>query len=319
MINEQTNHNRHLFHGLKDGELIHILDAVNGKKCDCICPACKKELVAHNGGSSNRLKTFHHFENKECKYGFQTAIHLAAKKVFELTKEITIPEVKIFIPTGIELIDGQFISHGFFREISPCKKINIDRVILEKRLHKYIPDVVVFSLDKNTGKEKRLIVEIAVTHFVGRKKIKDIIDSDISAIEIDLSSVQNDFNFEELKRILVEETENKKWLYNKKSFEEAQKQLTIKVDFDRKIWYKQNYKEIVKRITDNYYPVFEVHNCKLNKRKYKDKYYANIDLDCSSCNHFHGLWEERKYLLCNLHTFRLEKKNIASLLQKQTS
>ena len=35
--------------GLKQGRIAHISEVSRGKSCDCICPECKRALVAHKG------------------------------------------------------------------------------------------------------------------------------------------------------------------------------------------------------------------------------------------------------------------------------
>ena len=77
---------------------------------------------------------------------------------------IRIPAVNYFIFTELSKNEERsgFISNGEFKEISKEKNIEFEEVILEKKLHRFIPDVVLIT------KHKRLIVEIAVTHFVMR-------------------------------------------------------------------------------------------------------------------------------------------------------
>jgi competence CoiA-like predicted nuclease len=81
-----TEHTYNLFYGLLDNELKHISEVKNGLKCDCICPACEKKLVARNGGQK-RKHHFAHYESAECKYGVQTSIHIAAKNILERVKK----------------------------------------------------------------------------------------------------------------------------------------------------------------------------------------------------------------------------------------
>jgi len=207
MNQEIKNHTQNQFYGLKNGDLRHISDVENGLKCDCICPACNEKLVAKNSGTK-RINHFSHYTNKVCKYGAQTSLHLAAKNILEKVKRIKVPRVEIFINKGIEKGRNEFISKGEFIEISNDFYIPIENVILEKKLHTYIPDVVILS------KGKKLIVEIAVTHFVGREKLKMIKDSKISAIEINLSHLKNDFNINQLEKLIIEDLNNKSWLHN---------------------------------------------------------------------------------------------------------
>ncbi|MFN8297064.1 MAG: hypothetical protein U0T69_12770, partial [Chitinophagales bacterium] len=185
--------------------------------------------------------------------------------------------------------------------------VNIDNVILEKKLHKYIPDVVIFS------NNKKLIIEIAVTHFVGREKIEQIKESKISALEIDLSKIENDFNPKILETLIIEKTDNKAWLHN----EYAQYKLSkIKSNIIKDInqknlrdykekekekredWYKNYYRLVTHRTINEKITHKQIEDCPLKKREYKGIYYANVTADCTSCEHSRGLRENEKYLIC---------------------
>ena len=302
---DENKHKYNLFYALQEGELKHISEVANGLKCKCICPACEKKLVARNGGSK-RIHHFAHYESAECKYGVQTSIHLAAKSILEKERRIKIPSVNYFIFTEVEIKKGSaFISNGEFHEISKERYIEFEDVILERKLHKFIPDVVLIS------KNKRLIIENAVTHFVGRKKLKNIIDSKTSAIEIDLSKIDNDFKIEDLSQLIIDNLENKSWLHNQKCYEEKNdKQLVTykkiesrnKKKWDKwekkEEWYKQYYREVIYRKLGEDYFVKQIDTCPLKKRFYDDKLYASVSQDCSTCEHSRKEREKGKYLIC---------------------
>lgn len=309
-------HNRRLFFGLQDGTLKHISEVVNGLKCNCICPACDERLVARNGGKK-RINHFAHYKGNECKYGFQTSIHLVAKEILEKCGKIKVPGVSVPIKVGI--IAEEYKLH----EISKDLYITIDKVILEKKLHNYIPDVVVFS------RNKKLIIEIAVTHFVGRKKLDKIKESKISAIEINLSKIENDFNRNELESLIIEDLSLKSWLHNQYAEDqiaikkgEILKELQIikaknlkeekdKKRKEREIWYEDYYKKVIKRENSKKTIYKQVENCPLKKRVYKDQYYANIAVDCLNCEHSRGTRENEEYLVC-LYDYNIKKRNFDS-------
>lgn len=304
MDNLETDHKYNLFFGLQDGELRHISEVANGLRCKCFCPACNKKLVARNGGQ-RRIHHFAHYESAECKYGVQTSIHIAAKQILEKIGKIKVPSVSVFINTEIEKTNYKFISHGEFYKISDELYIPIDSVVLEKKLHKFIPDVVI------TSRSKRLIIEIAVTHFVGRQKLEKIKTSKISAIEIDLSKIENDFNLTDLEPLLIDNIENKIWLHNQ--FRE-EKTLSKKADIlkqtdvknlkewqereKREIWYKKYYKPVINRQVSDDYVVQQIENCPLKKREYNGQFYASVKRDCIECNHSRWLRDNDQYLIC---------------------
>ena len=313
MDNLETGHKYNLFYGLLDGELSHISEVANGLKCKCFCPACNKKLVARNGGKK-RIHHFAHYESAECKYGVQTSIHIAAKQILEKTGKIKVPSVSVFINTEIEKTDYEFICHGEFHKISDELYISIDSVVLEKKLHKYIPDVVI------TSKNKRLIIEIAVTHFVGRQKLEKIKASKISAIEIDLSKIENDFNLADLEPLIIDNLENKAWLYNQFGLEQTSKKRAeiFKLINDknlkewrarekREIWYKQYYMPVIQRLVSDDYVVQQIENCPLKKREYNGQFYASVKKDCYECEHSRWLRDDDKYLIC-LYDYHQGKK-----------
>ena len=313
MDNLETDHKYNLFLGLSDGELRHISEVENGLKCKCFCPACDKKLVARNGGRK-RIQHFAHYESAECKYGVQTSIHIAAKQILEKIGKIKVPSVSVFINTEIEKSDYEFISHGEFHKISDELYIPIDSVVLEKKLHKYIPDVVI------TSKNKRLIIEIAVTHFVGRQKLEKIKASKISAFEIDLSKIENDFKLADLESLIIENIENKIWLHNQfgqeqtlKKRSEIFKQINAKNLKEwqerekREMWYKQYYKPVIQRQVSDDYVVQQIENCPLKKREYNGQFYASVKRDCVECTHSRWLRDNDQYLIC-LYAYNNEKQ-----------
>ena len=314
-IKLKPDHKYNLFFGLHEGTLKHISEVANGISCNCVCPACEKKLVARNGGNK-RIHHFAHYESKECKYGVQTSIHIAAKQILQKRGRIKVPANSVFINTEIEKEEHQFISHGEFQSISNEMYIQYDAVVLEKKLHKFIPDVVILA------KNKKLIIEIAVTHFVGRQKIDNIISSEISAIEIDLSKLDYALKLEDLENLIIDSTENKTWLHNEFAKQQSllRRQLMVsQIDYfneikrleleKRESWYRQFYKQISSRRTSSGYLVQHVDDCPLKLREFNGKYYANLKLDCANCLHSRWLRERGKFLVC-LHD-RKEQKEIS--------
>ncbi len=314
-----NDHNRRLFFGLQNGKIKHISEVINGLKCECICPACEERLVARNGGTI-RIHHFAHYKGNECKYGFQTSIHLVAKEILEKCGKIKVPGISTYIDVGLEDVEYRDMSISKIHELSKEFYIAIDKVILERKLHNYIPDVLIFS------RNKKLIVEIAVTHFVGRRKLDKIKESKISALEIDLSKIKNDFNRDELESLIIEDLSLKSWLYN----QYEQDQIPIKRDElikevqkikaqnlkeekdkkrkEREIWYEAYYKKVIRRENSKKEVYRQVENCPLKKRVYNDQYYANVAVDCVNCEHSRGTRENEEFLIC-LYEYHMNKRN----------
>jgi hypothetical protein len=310
-------HNGNLFFGLQNGELKHISEVANGLRCECICPACNKRLIARNRGSK-RMHHYAHYEGGECKYGFQTSIHLVAKDILEKCGRIKVPGKSVHISVGL---DDEFYNevvsekHDLFEEFY----INIDKVFLEKKLHSFIPDVLIIC-----GK-KMLIVEIAVTHFVGREKLDKIKEARVSTIEIDLSNLRNDFNREDLESIIVEDLSLKSWLYNQyeqdlipikrsEMLKDLAKVKAFRIEeekrkkkLDREIWYEKYYRKVVRRNHSMNKTNLEVENCPLKEVKSDDENKANVKVDCLNCEHSRGTRENDEFLIC-LYEYHMNRR-----------
>ena len=178
----------------KDGELIHISKVQKGLKCGCYCPACGEKMVAKKG--NQRMHHFAHYSSVNCEYGYETSLHMLAKKIISKSKKFVIPAVYI----------NDQVTHE--KKKVPSKEIKVDEVRLEKRYDEFIPDIVLVS------GEKELFVEIYVSHKVTDEKLAKIKKIKTSVIEIDLNQYNREVNFENLSRILLEESYLKKWLYN---------------------------------------------------------------------------------------------------------
>ena len=112
--------NLNLVYALKDNIIVHISEVESGLRCGCKCPACIETLIARKGN-----KVLHHFAHKstiECEFGYQTSLHLAAKRVISETGIIQVPALYLTFPeTGSkELIEQE-------------KVLKVSEVILEKR------------------------------------------------------------------------------------------------------------------------------------------------------------------------------------------
>lgn len=206
---------------LKEGKIVHISEVENGLKCNSICASCKGSLIARKG--KIKIPHFAHVSKLDCPYGIETAIHIAAKELFKHKKTIRLPEVSI--------------SHGVKRKekkiLHTARYINITGVKLEHKLEGIIPDVLL-SVNGN-----ELIVEIKVTHGIDDIKLEKIRKLGISAIEIDLSKKNKFVEKDELESMIIDELQNKRWVYNKKAENEKIKLLEktrkIRVHSKRKV------------------------------------------------------------------------------------
>ncbi len=193
--------------GERDDKIIHIdeiISSENGFKCNCVCPACGEKLVARTLGNKNK-KCFAHEANSNCDGGIETAMHKFAKEIIENEKKIKIPKL---------------IYNKYSKEYELVKEelIHFDKIELEKYISDFDfkPDIII---SKNGIP---LIIEVAVTHKVDEEKRNKIIKSDISTIELYLDKDEIfKLSKEELAYKIINETDNKKWVFNR--LEESKK------------------------------------------------------------------------------------------------
>lgn len=62
-----------------DGCLWDVDNVPNGNECGCFCPACREPLMAKNQGTQ-RMHHFAHQSGSECKFAYESMLHLLAKE-----------------------------------------------------------------------------------------------------------------------------------------------------------------------------------------------------------------------------------------------
>ncbi|HTB06139.1 MAG TPA: competence protein CoiA family protein [Bacteroidia bacterium] len=241
--------------GFKEGKLVEISQVERGLACGCNCPCCGTPLIARKGG-----KTIHHFahdKSAECKGAYETMLHIAAKEILEKHKKIRLPAVISSIGIGWDV-------HSLY-EIHRERYIHFDKVYLEKKLDDIVPDIIL------EVEGRKLLVEIAVTHFIDEVKLKKIQKLNISTLEIDLSYLKGGppITIQEIERALLNGLDCKKWKYN------------IKTEAFRKN-VLQNATEL--KVNSH---VFEsrVQDCPKRKGTNGESY-AIITNDCFNCKYF---------------------------------
>lgn len=237
-----------LFYGLKNGKLVHISEVDRGLACNCICPACKKSLIARKGGE--RIHHFAHYNHADCGKSNETTAHMLAKKILENNKKMRLPKVEIV-----------FNSHRENMPIFDRTVINFDDVKLEHRIDDIIPDVVIYV------KDRPLLIEITVTNKTKKKKMDKIKRKGISCLEIDLSFIRKELSYEELEEIIINMTYHKKWLYNQKA--NYYKRLLLKLSERKPVIIKQARKVVT--------------HCPTLTKIYNEKKHANVLTDCMHC------------------------------------
>lgn len=259
-----------LVYAIKDGAGISIEDVDSGLKCGCVCPACGDPLVAKKG-----TKVMHHFAHhsgSNCEYGYETSLHLMAKAILSTAKTIVTPKVYVYFPNSTK--EKQLCCDS--------QEITVDKVELEQNYGNIVPDVVVHS-----GRRK-FFLEIYVTHAVNKEKISKLKTADISTMEIDLSKVERTISYKDLQRILLEDNEQKRWIYNSVA--------------DKKLRKYYAFSERIPLVIHG----FAIHTkyCPIKSRIWHGKSYANFIDDCSGCPYqilYHTAEDDRSQeeILCS--------------------
>jgi len=220
-------------------------------------------LVARKG-----KKTTHHFAHKkgeDCASAVETAFHLSAKRILSEKMGFTIPQVI-----------AEFDSYRAPFLLADEQTVDFDMVVLEMRTHNIIPDVIAI---KNGV---ALFIEIRVTHRVDEDKLRKIRKLGISAIEIDLSDLPRSFSEDDLERLILSETSNKKWLYNTKAEKTRNHVLEL----------------CEKRYQKNRGMAQHIDNCPIPARVWKGKPYANLIDDCLYCDYCFKVGPNMSYIFC---------------------
>lgn len=258
-----TTHSK-LIYALKDGNIVSIDEVPSGKNCGCVCPACGNKLWARKG--EQRMHHFAHEPHTHCEYGYESSLHLAAKDILSRSEKMVIPPIYVEFPQS-----------GKPKEfLYPEKEIDIDCVKLENRFDGIIPDIVVYSGNK------KLFIEIFVTHPIDDEKLKKLKEQNISTIEIDLSKTGKDISVEELADMLLNSSLQKTWKYHADSSRWHQRYVDVSDELP-----------LTRHGVETY-----VDRCPIEIQGSNRKYYTNVSDECMRCEYCIS-YSRGKYLLCS--------------------
>ncbi len=276
-------------YGLKDNNLISIDEVESGLSCDCICPACEKQLIAKKGKIN--IHHFAHYKTTDCNGGLETALHILSKDIIASQKTFTTPA--LYYPNTKY-------------QIYPEMEIPIDNVRLEKKLGGIIPDIIIES------KGKILLIEIVVNNPIDWKKLSKIQSKNIPTIAIYAKYLfqhlylKKDFGLKdiEFQNELVNGTKFKLWEHNPKINK-------IKANL------KSNYAEekVVKSFKSEEMGQYNfVEDCPLEKKfwksgKSKGKPYASIEYDCNDCDFCIGIdYDQIQHRRMEFYSYSVPRK-----------
>jgi competence protein CoiA len=160
----------------KIGKLVSITEVKNGLMCECFCIECNQPLIAKNNG----LEKIHHFAHKSdyiCTGNSETYLHKIAKIIIQESNIIKLP-------------DNTF---------------HYSQALLEYRHDNIRPDVLLKG-------DTDLFIEIFVTNKKNNTYYQQLQKLNIDCYEINLSNLSNDSSLEEIKKNVLNTTNNKKKL-----------------------------------------------------------------------------------------------------------
>lgn len=185
----------------KDGRVVSVEEVERGQACECMCPSCRRPLIARQGDV--RVWHFAHATGADCEGGAESALHLAAKTAIERAGGITLPGLSV--QRSVTLPDGR---RGTGEASIPDTWVDFATVRTEVNLGPVIPDVV-----GATGSESYLI-EVGVTHFVDQEKLAVLRGLGQPSVEIDLRGFgRESWDWAALEEIVVRGAAGKRWLF----------------------------------------------------------------------------------------------------------
>lgn len=303
--------------GLQDNLLVTPSEVERGLACNCICPGCNIRLVANHPKSSQRVKYFSHYANKGCSTGYETALHLAAKRVISENKWILVPG----LTSEIALVDKDTQVEARVKKSIEGGKIILDFVEQEVREYlNIVPDIVA----KLGG--KTLFIEIAVTSPINDIKLEKLKTLNFPVLEIYLNPTSNLPSLEEIKTLVLNTLENRAWRVNPKLLQlnqfveaKAKKILLIKKNEVLKRRKTENAaREKFLKLSNTEKILYELNHLKISLADIDPIIRGNIE-DSDTYDVAHSLW--RLYIYKELIHKKLgssfKRENVLNCLEKK--
>ncbi|MGE0374258.1 MAG: hypothetical protein AB7Q45_02495 [Planctomycetaceae bacterium] len=130
---------------------------------------------------------FRHHNCDDCGGSFETAVHLMAKQVLVQRKRLMLPYLKVRPARNLWKV-GSFVTQEVL--VTKRQLYQFDRAEDEVWMDGRTPDIVMWKGDR------RLLVEIVVTHDICNEKLAWIRDNDFPAIRVNVSWARYDINLE---------------------------------------------------------------------------------------------------------------------------
>ncbi|MCU0972353.1 MAG: hypothetical protein MUF80_00100 [Burkholderiales bacterium] len=159
----------------------------------------------------------------------ESALHLAAKNIIAKELRIRLPEKRVVVKGEQAGVSAERSWH------EPPRDVQLDSVVLEPRLGRVIPDVVV-RIGKN-----EMLVEITVTNPLSSVKTEIFESVGLPVLEIDLRRVSGVVTYETLTQLVIQELHCKAWVFHPRIAairsqldQEVQQEIRAKVEARRR-------------------------------------------------------------------------------------
>lgn len=295
-------------YGLRDGKVYKVTDVENGLKCNCFCPECEEKLVAVNRIKGVKPRPhFRHYSNENCNHDayLETLVHFLSKQIIESKGYIIVPKITFNlsknyhtfwkdIDTEIQLDLAN--TPDFIEKSTKYYKLYFQEIIIERKNRQIKPDIQIII------NGKKLIVEIAYSHFVDEVKLYKIKNDKIDAIEINLSYLHKNSSAELIEQSLYSDSPFVYWLNNEKIKTTFKIKLEQALEIRNYLW--ENFNKI-----KTYANIKKIYNCPIKPNRFKDEF-VFIDKGCKNCNFFLDIMEDTNY---NLEMYLFEKSEIEAM------
>ena len=252
----ELNHSGMIYFALKEesNQVVRISEMVEkdrGKACECICLCCGHPLVAKLGRGKKTAHFAHLAEEGRTTCSADEANESGLHKI---AKEIVCKSEYIWLPP-VTISEQNDPDHNVedYKQQEPLLlgekfKLHYQNAKTEVPFDGFKPDVCIFRERKN------ILIEIAVTHYVDEEKHSRIKMAQMPTVEINIADFIKDYkegetdsinDFEKkLRNNLVENVENKTWIYHPSENEGIKK--LCERNRELEIEYQQNRIKILK-------------------------------------------------------------------------
>lgn len=137
----------------------------------------------------------------------ETVLHYEVKNILAKAQEVMAPSMEVVVE--VRAPRGRLLQE---RWAASAQMLQLKHVKLEHRFGRLVPDVVCEGWAEGGTWLNPLLIEITVTNHIDEERLQRILQTNASALEIDLSLAGGRVSREELRQLVVEEVATKRWL-----------------------------------------------------------------------------------------------------------